>query len=162
VTKTADGSFFRYGATQGTWRPRSSSNRAGLNGAKACYCRSCAPLSNHPPQNHRWLAQGARFAPCALGGCATVSQVSQESGPGMQTRLGVEMAVQATQSDLTRARCYLLTNSAQFARLFLPASSRSVPHHAPESLLVVCWLLVVACWLLAGACWCLLIPARAS
>ena len=74
----------------------------------------------------------------------------------MQTRLGVEMAVQATKSDLTRACCFLLTNSAQFARLFLPASSRSVPHRAPESfagcLLVACWLLASCLLVLAGAC----------
>ena len=131
---------------------------AGPNGAKACYCRSRSPLRITPRpsparhcRNHSWLAQGARFAPCVLSVAALLSPKSPENRV-----LGCrpEMAVQATQIDLTRARCYLLTNSAQFARLFLP----SIPHRPPESLLVACWLfagcLLVACLLLAG---CLLV-----
>jgi hypothetical protein len=42
------------------------------------------------------------------------------------------------------SRCYCLpTNSVHFARLFLPASSRSVPYHPQERLLVGCWCLLI-------------------
>src|SRR6266576_1306313 len=75
-------------------------------------------------RNHSWLAQGARFAPCVLGGCATVSQVSQGSGPGMQNHAGRGNGGYKRPLGTPKrpySRTLLLThNSARFVRFFLP------------------------------------------
>ena len=104
------------------------------------------PSSNHrsalpsgvSPEPYSWVAQGARFTPCALGAPKSpriCSWDADQAGRG-----------NGDTSDHWEpySRCYCLpTHSVHFARLFLPASSRSVPYHPQERLLVACWCLLI-------------------
>jgi hypothetical protein len=135
---------------------------AGPNGAKACYCRSCAPLFKSPSPEPP-LA-GAGSAVCSLRSVAALLSPKSPKNRVLGCRPGW-----AWKWRYKRPKATLLAHAATYSRIAPSLPAFSCPpaldpsHIAPQR---ACWLfagcLLVACWLLAGACWCLLIPARAS